>query len=144
MTFIQGRAIRCEPAKAHRTLLISFCPPPSSTPPETFKNIDPRTGIDPTDKSPEWVRIRRPDPRTQYVVALSTMSIAHSFSTKVSYTLPSTRSPRNILTISHRTGRMNPIPSPDLAPLSPSLTRYRRLRYGSYDFVFQESLVRLS
>ena len=67
MTFIQGRAIRCEPAKAHRTLLISFCPPPAPTPPETFKNIDPRTGIDPTDKSPEWVRIRRPDPRTQCV-----------------------------------------------------------------------------
>lgn len=68
MTFIQGRSIRCEPAKAHRTLLISFCPLPTS--PTTQKNqkfteVDARTGLDPADHFPEWVRIRRPDARTQ-------------------------------------------------------------------------------
>lgn len=72
MTFIQGRCIRCEPAKAHRTLLVSFCPSPSPTPlaEKEFTNIDIRTGLDPADKFPEWVRIRRPDSRTQSVFFL--------------------------------------------------------------------------
>ncbi|KAF8308441.1 hypothetical protein DL93DRAFT_2086934 [Clavulina sp. PMI_390] len=79
MTWMQGRCIRCEPAKAHRTLLVSFRPPAfvdgssdafgaNGKKHPKFTNIDPKTGLDPADTSPEWVRVRRPDARTHFIV----------------------------------------------------------------------------
>lgn len=69
MTYIRGKCIRCERARAHRTLLISFRPRPTGgivrRPPSD--QMDPATGYDPANLFPEWVRLSRPDPRSRYV-----------------------------------------------------------------------------
>jgi hypothetical protein len=85
MSFVKGRCIRCEPAKAHRTLLISFRPLSNSTLSsstssrpsdlDTVSEVD-ASGLDVKKvKYPEWVRLRRPDPRSRYVPSF----IAHPF-----------------------------------------------------------------
>ena len=61
MSFIKGRCIRCEPAKAHRTLLISFRPLAPIGRAKLHQDAD---GSMPQD-CVEWVRFRRPEPRSR-------------------------------------------------------------------------------